>query len=409
MTLYAKWTPLSFPSLPRSSHTLSLSHLRLSAFQSHRSPTAILFSGEESPRVPVSNELVLVDLESHKYAAIEYDDYGTGTIANTDTDTESISPPILEHIVVLKIQPDDTTPAPRVGSASVTIGTDTYIYSGRAGPDMKPLDAKLHAFSADTGRWHVVDFAPDSPSPEPRSYHALTASGSTLYLHAGCSSAGGRFNDLWAFETTSTPRRWRKLADAPGPARGGTAIVAAGRADAEWWREGPKLYRIGGFDGKNEIGGVLDIYDIREDRWSSVTHSCGKDGDEGHENNGPQGPSARSVAGLVVVDIKEKQYLIYTFGEADPSSLGHAGAGRFLEDVWAFDIEAGDWGRVEWEGETPAARGWFCAVAWEHKKVVIQGGLGSSNVRLGDWWMLQFVTRPSTAPLPATPMWDSNW
>lgn len=65
------------------------------------------------------------------------------------------------------------------------------------------------------------------------------------------------------------------------------------------------------------------------------------------EADGVQGPGARSVAGLVPVVLKRhgggdgegKVFLVAVFGEADPSSLGHEGAGKMLGDVWAFDVE----------------------------------------------------------------------
>jgi hypothetical protein len=82
------------------------------------------------------------------------------------------------------------------------------------------------------------------------------------------------------------------------------------------------------------------------------------------------------------------------FGERDPSALGHAGAGKMLSDVWAFDIEVRTWQRVEVGADGPVARGWFDADVVRDGVVkdamVVHGGLGEDNQRLGDVWVLRF-------------------
>ena len=86
---------------------------------------------------------------------------------------------------------DTTTPEPRVGSASASLGSKTYVFSGRAGKDFSPLSSSLYEFSTDTEAWGTVEVATDSALPEPRSYHVLAAAGATICLHAGCSASGG--------------------------------------------------------------------------------------------------------------------------------------------------------------------------------------------------------------------------
>lgn len=83
--------------------------------------------------------------------------------------------------------------------------------------------------------------------------------------------------------------------------------------------------------------------------------------------------------------------LLTMFGECDPSSLGHQGAGRMLGDVWAYDVADDEWRRVEAEGKVPASRGWFAADRTAGKNgVVVQGGLAEDNTRMGDVWVLAF-------------------
>lgn len=151
-----------------------------------------------------------------------------------------------------------------------------------------------------------------------------------------------------------------------------------------------RVWRFGGFDGERELGGVVDFFDVEEGSWGRVEF-------EG-------GPGARSVGGFVAVRVgggegdgkKGKDYLVVVFGEADPSSIGHEGAGRMLGDVWAFDVEEERWVRVvddcgDVGGERPAPRGWFgAAVAVGPGRLAVVGGLGEDNERLGDAWVLEF-------------------
>jgi hypothetical protein len=218
---------------------------------------------------------------------------------------------------------------------------------------------------------------PSSPSeegyPSARSYHTLTSdpTASTIYLHAGC-PASGRLGDLWCF-SLSDNKSWKKLRDAPGPSRGGTSIA---------YTSG-KIYRMNGFDGKEEIGGSLDVYDIASDTWETREFVA----------DGTRGPGARSVAGLVGVEIPgQGSCLVTLFGESDPSAEGHLGAGKMLEDVWVYGIEDGEWAKVEAK-EKPRGRGWFDAEVVKvdgRDAVVVVGGLGEGNERLDDLWVLTF-------------------
>lgn len=192
----------------------------------------------------------------------------------------------------------------------------------------------------------------------------------TIYLHAGCPEKG-RLSDLWSFNLTS--KQWKELASAPPPPRGGPSIAFADGL----------LYRMNGFDGNTEQGGNVDIYSPDTDTWTS--HAFKPDGKEG--------PEARSVSALLPVRIEGRTFLVTLFGERDPSSLGHQGAGKMLGDVWAFDVESRVWTEVRQSGDArPVPRGWFAADVWDdHRRVVVQGGLDESNARLGDLWVLSFA------------------
>lgn len=238
---------------------------------------------------------------------------------------------------------------------------------------MAPVDEKgsLWEFDPGSSKWTLL-----SPSdiqsvayPQARSYHCMANDGrNTIFLHAGCPETG-RLSDLWKFDLSS--RTWTKLPSAPDPPRGGASIAFLGDA----------LYRANGFDGTTEQGGSLDIFNPRTNTWSSIAYTP----------DGKSGPVPRSVSALLPAKISGRAHLVTLFGERDPSSLGHEGAGKMLGDIWAFDIESKTWNRVDIQGDThPAARGWFAADAFTEDKLLVQGGLGESNERLGDVWLLSF-------------------
>lgn len=106
--------------------------------------------------------------------------------------------------------------------------------------------------------------------------------------------------------------------------------------------------------------------------------------------DGKSGPKPRSIAALLPVSVSEKTYLATLFGERDPSSLGHQGAGKMLSDVWVFDIEGKTWEEVDVKGGGPDARGWFDADVFGEDAIVVQGGLGEDNERLRDVWTVEF-------------------
>jgi len=246
------------------------------------------------------------------------------------------------------------------------------MFSGRGGPAMAPIEEHGTFWVYDTRNetWHQLQ--PNDPGlrhPSGRSYHALANDGQdTIFLHAGCPEKG-RLRDLWAFNISS--RTWQEMTPAPAPERGGTSITYAHG----------KLYRMNGFDGQAEQGGALDAFDVAENLWNTIQF----------EPDGESGPPPRSVSCLLSVNINNKPSLVTMFGECDPSSLGHHGAGKMLGDVWAFDILSQTWTELHPGGDTPPPRGWFAAAAVvENTGIIFHGGLAESNERLGDLWLLEF-------------------
>ncbi|KAL4946957.1 hypothetical protein BDW69DRAFT_190678, partial [Aspergillus filifer] len=295
----ATWKKLlSDTSIERSSQTLSVV-----------GSNAYIYGGELRPREPVDSAAYRIPLTQ-------------------DASSSTVS--ILSNL--------PNTPQPRVGAASTTIDGKIYIFSGRGGTAMAPIEENGALWVFDTavsnGEWSQVKPADaQAPYPAGRSYHAQTNNGKdTIFVHAGCPEKG-RLADLWAFDINT--RKWTELPAAPGPERGGTSIA---------YYNG-KIYRMNGFDGKTEQGGALDVFDLATNSWGTINYSA----------DGVSGPSPRSVACLLPVSIQDKPSLVTMFGEHDPSSLGHQGAGKMLSDVWIFGIESEKWTKVDAEGKTPPA------------------------------------------------------
>lgn len=152
MSLQGTWTLLSSdPCLKRS--VLAIAHEKV-----------LLYSGELKPREPIGTDIHACDLQ------------GEDEIASYSTTEE--------------------TPCPRIGAAGATIGAALFVFSGRGGPDLAPLEeyGALHRFDILPKTWTIIN--PIKGSPQGRSYHALTSDGhARLYLHAGC-GRDGRLNDL---------------------------------------------------------------------------------------------------------------------------------------------------------------------------------------------------------------------
>lgn len=282
----------------------------------------------------------------------------------------------------VQLQTSSTSPSARVGTASVAAANSStiWLFSGRGGLAMDPVEenGSLWRYDTATFSWDMVHATNASNAvPAARSYHAMCFDGSrTIYLHAGCPSSG-RLSDLWAFDTER--HTWTELPAAPGPARGGASIAFSTG----------KVFRMGGFDGTSEQGGSIDAYDPETRSWSTTDFVP----------DGVAGPSPRSVGTLLAMkDAAGRPVLVTMFGECDPSSLGHAGAGKMLADAWAFDIQSQAWKKLEFEGRgddddvPPPPRGWFAAdTADGATAAIVHGGLAEDNSRLGDVWRLDWA------------------
>ncbi len=332
----AKWERINSTPLPRSSHSLSVIAGR-----------AYIFGGEISPREPVDNDMHILILPS-------------GSVTEADYRIVPAKPAVAGGEV----------PEKRVGHTAAVIGERIFVFGGRGGKDMKPLEenGRVWVYYTRLDVWSHLDPMPNTPFPPARSYHCTASIDKpepanmktvkidnalemprpgtiaesattdeekggygTVFIHAGCPSSG-RVNDLWGFDVWS--RTWKEFPTAPGKPRGGTSIAISKS----------RIYRYGGFNGQGEEGGQIDYLELGLDTFDDK-------GGVGQLGVFPKGswqtlnfeeesmtfPGNRSVAGLQNISTRRgREYLVLLLGERDPSSQGHEGAGKFWGDVWAF-------------------------------------------------------------------------
>ncbi|KAJ3218236.1 hypothetical protein HDU67_006345 [Dinochytrium kinnereticum] len=301
--------------------------------------TAYIFSGELLPRVPVDNKLEAFDLSNKAW--LKAFESPAGDLAAA-------------------------SPSPRVGHGTATLGDTIYLFGGRGGPEMAPLEPTLFAFNGDKQRWGTVDAKGRIPAA--RSFHSMTASKDHVYLFGGCPESG-RLNDFYRFDPATNS--WTELPSHPDiSVRGGPGLAALG----------DRIILFGGFNG-TELDDLW-IYDIASNRWEAGVWSTDS-----------VKPIARSVFGFVPLDALGKIAVFY--GECDPSAQGHSGAGKYLDDVLllSFDEE----GRacftpVEVDspvGEKPTPRGWVAAAPWMGTNIAMFGGY-DGNDRDNGMYLLSF-------------------
>ena len=294
-----EWTELklSGPGLARSSHAVAV-----------QQDTLYLFGGEQAAREPVSSALWRLDLTAASASWTETPSTGPG-------------------------------PVPRFGHTMCQLAGKLWLFGGRSGLAIDELLlADLWVFDPVTAVWKEVETKGSPPSP--RSFHAMAALGTRLYIFGGCPS-GGRAADLFVFDTETAV--WSELAVATGvEGRGGASLVAEPGTNS--------LLLLGGFAGREM--GDLHRYSVAGNSWTRLEEelvparsvSC-----------------AASLAGTTV---------LYG-GELEPSARGHAGAGSFTA---ATLLQAGRAGGAA-ASAGPPARGWAAATVWRDTTMVVVGGL----------------------------------
>lgn len=355
--LKAQWERIDSIPLPRSSHTISVVAGR-----------AYIFGGEITPREPVDNSMHVISLPT----------------STASSDYREI-PAVAEAT-----SPGGEVPEKRVGHTAAVIGERIFVWGGRGGKDMKPLEEKgrVWIYNTRSDKWTFLDPVEGTPYPAARSYHSSVAvekpearntnkaggikdvardlpeagdtavnakeegekGYGTLFIHAGCPPTG-RTNDLWGFDVRS--RTWKEYPSGPGKPRGGTSLCVSKN----------RIFRFGGFNGDTEEGGQVDYLELAVDTlsdlsgeglgeltltskssWDTLRFDGGGDADindQGRPGGNRAWPGDRSVAGFQCITTgMGREYLVLMLGERDPAAkeLGHNGAGKFWGDVWTLQV-----------------------------------------------------------------------
>ena len=398
MPIQGRWRRISTgKALPRSLHSVSVIRGKV-----------YIFGGEEKPDEPVDSAVHIYSLPATTTGEADY---------TCVYDSPQGAPP------------------PRLGHTAAVIADRIYVFGGRGGKNMHPLEEKGRVWVFDTVRrkWACLD-SMSASYPEARFLHATTstihplpspaaqaggaaavAPHGTIFIQGGY-SASGRLSDVWCFDVEAST--WCQFPAAPDPPRGGTSLAFSQN----------RIYRYGGFDGQQELGGQMDYLRIAKstfndmggkaeaaviaetDKWEMIVA----------ESTDPA-PGPRSVAGLHPITTGQgRNYILCLMGEKHPSSMGAEGAGEFWDDVWAFQVQptgmtgaslkdatrqlvgtktaenswapvdVPEFSKTEGKAENPGPRGYFASAHdedFDKMTVVLWGGVNANNERLGDGWI----------------------
>ncbi|KID98954.1 kelch domain-containing protein, partial [Metarhizium majus ARSEF 297] len=458
------WQRIDIPALPRSSHSVNVV-----------AGSAYIFGGEIEARQPVDNDMHIIRLPSSSAGADYY--RVEARAAAVEPDTAPAQTANLDEVVLEEEEEGPKgkgketatdprprlgdVPAARVGHATAVIGSRIFLFGGRGGPDMKPLEeaGRVWVYDTRSHAWSHLDPVPAVkggaiiPQPSPRSYHCATASDRPRdFPEPGSSSAAARKPQTWRqwalgdTSKTGIPQDpvvgyvAEQAVDAESDGYGTFFVhagcLAGGDRTSDLWAFDSRLFRFGGYDGEAEVGGQLDFLHLEVETFDdgasrgevSVHARAGwqtilQDGDGDGADASPaeigaeprqEWPAPRSVASLQALTVGGgKEYLVLAMGERAPSA--------FLDDVWTFEVPPlgmtaasvraaflqavgkktgeGRWQKVsmaEYDDESgdgvPAARGWIASAPLtdlEESGIMIWGGLGADNKRIGDGWILR--------------------
>ncbi|XP_060071944.1 uncharacterized protein LOC132551817 [Ylistrum balloti] len=184
---------------------------------------AYIFGGENIPRVPISNIIHCLDMDTCTWSELTT----TGDV-----------------------------PAPRNAHTATAVGHVMYVFGGRTGINMgEGSFNELYAFDTSNNVWTLLK--PSGVAPTPRSFHAMTVIGNRLFVFGGCGEEG-RLNDLHSYDIEANT--WQKEPinkDIDG--RGGAGLIAIGN----------DVFVVAGFAGR-EMSDVHK-YDTVSKTWSKLT------------------------------------------------------------------------------------------------------------------------------------------
>lgn len=142
-TLMSSTKPKNIDSLiARSSHTVNIVKNKL-----------FIFGGENEPRVPIDNNLLIFDMVSNNWS--------------------------------VHAEASQDVPTPRLGQSSCALGNKLYIFGGRESESMGESSLNdLYSFDVDHNKWSKIN--PENETrPDKRSFQSMCALDNKLYVFGG--------------------------------------------------------------------------------------------------------------------------------------------------------------------------------------------------------------------------------
>jgi hypothetical protein len=162
-------------------------------------------------------------------------------------------------------------PTARAAATVAVIGNALYVMGGRAAdaPCGGPALATVERYDIDTDTWSAV-----ASLPAPRSDFAAVAVGGKIYVFGGCDGAL-RLADADVYDPVTDT--WSTApADLPAGPR---FVLQAGRI-------GNLVYVIGGGDAAGLVTGLVEVYNVVKDSWSTGTPMPTPRGESGVYSHG---------------------------------------------------------------------------------------------------------------------------
>lgn len=309
-------------------------------------------------------------------------------LALSDTDYRSVEAtaaparPLAPYTDDPKTSPtsSNVVPVARAAHASTSIGSNIFIFGGRA-PQTSPSNnssqtplieeqGTVHVYSVTDDKWTTL--IPNislctTSVPDPRTYASMTSSPhpspqsnpdttaemyGTLFLHGGYDNSGTSLRDTWAFDVSS--RAWSRWPSLPAPSDT-SDLAGEGRiycAESRLWRVGDAGGKMAyldlardvanDFSGKSEIGVTP-----KSEGWTTLSpRSASKEQEQGEKQDTIQAnPTTAQGAGASAADSqqlpvpqtrRQAGFLPTTTGAGREFLLYFLGDDH--DDLWTFQI-----------------------------------------------------------------------
>ena len=261
-----------------------------------------VFGGENTPRVPVDNDMYVYDTAAECWSNVEN---------------------------------NGNAPCPRIAHSSAVVGDHIYIFGGRTGITMGEGSLNdFHRFNTVTEKWEPLICFGDIPSP--RSFHAMTALGKKIYIFGGCSPTG-RLNDLHVCDVTTLT--WSQLPsnDAILP-RGGPGFVAVDDS----------LYVVAGFTG-NEADDMYR-FDLKQGTWSTIVAK----------------PNIPCISVFGIASVGSLIFLHGGEVSPSAEGHAGAGQHSDVTYVYDTSSDQSEWRETSCKGKLPQSRAWHTACSLDN-------------------------------------------